>query len=227
MSQFKITGALANPSTVTGAIYANQNNENVTDAQDNEILYYENGAPASSALLTFDGGLLTVEAGTQITGNVDITGITEFTGAIGQEGGDVNLGAAGPNPATSAAVGPRLLFRNNLMPMYWTTTLIVTSQNVNGFIAGGAGSTAIDGRNYWNIDGPYQSSSLTTQVVGTNGNPGANRDFYVLGVNLYTSTYDDIPTNGKIGSCTILAKGLNTNPARVNIGILFVPPIAA
>lgn len=54
MTGFKMTGALANPSTITGAVYANQNAENATDAQDNELLYYDNGAPASSSSLSFD-----------------------------------------------------------------------------------------------------------------------------------------------------------------------------
>lgn len=52
-NNFKINGVIANTANIVRAIYANQNAENPTDAEDNEILYYENGAPASSPTLSF------------------------------------------------------------------------------------------------------------------------------------------------------------------------------
>jgi hypothetical protein len=74
MTGFKMNGVLANPSNIAGAIYANQNSENATDAQDNELLYYSNGAPTSSSTLSFNPS----------TNQLDLIGtIAAVTGNIG------------------------------------------------------------------------------------------------------------------------------------------------
>lgn len=221
-NSFKINGALTNPEALTNAIYANQNNEFVSDAVNNEILYYSNGAPASSANFTFNDDTSLMN----LTGNVAISGICNQNGVMNvnndfNNSGDARVCIDGPDPFTSSAPGPVLRYREKIMPLYWTTTIVVPSQTSAGF---NPGSTAIEGRNYVQIDGPYIASSLSTQVFGFNGNPGANRDFYVLGVNIYSPTFEDIPDNGKVGSVQLWCRGGNTAPARANIGILFIPP---
>ncbi len=54
MSAFKMNGQLTNSRTMTSALYANQVETRATDADDKELLFYNNGAPTSSANLTFD-----------------------------------------------------------------------------------------------------------------------------------------------------------------------------
>jgi hypothetical protein len=220
MPQFKINGALINPSTVTGALYANQNETFATDAQDTQILYYANGAPTSTPSLTYDGTGLTLDGELHTTGNVGITGTVEIHGNVGIQG-TTNV-AIGPNPSVSPAIGPLLLNRGNATPIFWNSTFVVTSEISAGF---NPGNTAIGGRNYLDVaGGPYISSTLSAQVFGYNGNPGANRDFFVLAANMYTATYDDIPANGRVGSVQLWCRGDNEAPARANVCVLFVPP---
>lgn len=216
-----MSGALVNPSTVTGALYANQNESFATDAQDTQILYYQNGSPTSSANVTYDGTGVNIDGELRTVGNVGITGTVEINGDVGIEG-TANL-AIGANPSVSAVVGPLLLNRGTAVPIFWTTTFVVASQSAEQF---SPGNTGFGGRNYQEIDGPYIASSLSTQVFGNNGNPGANRDFYVLGAQIYTSTFEDVPNNGKVGSVQLRCRGGNTATARVNLGILFVPPFS-
>lgn len=49
-----MNGQLTNSRTMTSALYANQVETRATDADDKELLFYNNGAPTSSANLTFD-----------------------------------------------------------------------------------------------------------------------------------------------------------------------------
>lgn len=58
MPSFQISNQLSNSKTVREVIYANQQENLATDADDSEILYYSNGAPTSSPQLTFDGDVL-------------------------------------------------------------------------------------------------------------------------------------------------------------------------
>lgn len=70
MSAFKVNGILSNSRTLTAALYANQIESRATDADDTEILYYSNGAPTSSAALTFDGSALGVDGDLNVVGNI-------------------------------------------------------------------------------------------------------------------------------------------------------------
>jgi hypothetical protein len=58
MPSFQMSNQLTNSRTVREVIYANQQENLATDANDTEILYYSNGAPISSPQLTFDGDVL-------------------------------------------------------------------------------------------------------------------------------------------------------------------------
>ena len=88
MSQFKISGGLTNPSTITGALYANQNDSFATDAQDTQILYYENGSATSSANLTFSDSKLAVDGNAEVLGGRLEVGFSSATSNRG-----VDLGA--------------------------------------------------------------------------------------------------------------------------------------
>jgi len=55
---FKITSNLQSGANLAKVVYANQQENLATDADDTEILYYSNGSPTSSPQLTFDGDVL-------------------------------------------------------------------------------------------------------------------------------------------------------------------------
>lgn len=70
MPSFQISNQLSNSKTLREVIYANQQENRATDADDTEILYYSNGAPTSSAALTFDGSALALDGDLNVVRNI-------------------------------------------------------------------------------------------------------------------------------------------------------------
>lgn len=97
MSAFKMNGQLTNSRTMTAALYANQHETRATDADDTEILYYNNGAPTSSAGLTFDGSAVNVTGSVNTTANVNASAdmTIGYKGALGTDHG-IRITASDP-----------------------------------------------------------------------------------------------------------------------------------
>ncbi len=74
MSSFKMNGQLTNSRTLTNVMYANQNAEFATDANDAQLLYYSNGAPTSSSALTFNSATSELNVLGSIVGSTGILG---------------------------------------------------------------------------------------------------------------------------------------------------------
>lgn len=236
-SPFRINGALTNPGIITAAVYANQNNEFVTDDQDNQIMYYENGAPTSSDALTFDGSEFVLNASnfsitntgtapSSINGYLKINGTTEITGAIGQDGGNANL-AIGPNPLLVATPGPRLLYRNNTMPLYWTDSFNVDTGITFGTFIGGVDTReyiTVNGKSLFAINGPYVSTANTTTIVVSNANPTNSYEFYPAGAFITDNLGGTLSSNSKAERICIYGVG-NNNTHQVNVGIIYYPPL--
>lgn len=110
MTYNRISTGLTNNQSLQRVVYANQNAENATDAKDDEILYYSNGAPTSSSELVFDGSSLKVEGGFVAGMRTLSTGALQPTGDQSNFGGWMNLqsniGGKYPNvPVNSGAAG--------------------------------------------------------------------------------------------------------------------------
>lgn len=88
MSFSRMTGQLSNSTIMKEVMYANQNVDVPTDENDGELLYYENGAPASSPSLSFDGTTLNLDGGLNVNGgDVNITGDLLQVGFSSQQAG--------------------------------------------------------------------------------------------------------------------------------------------
>jgi hypothetical protein len=242
MSQFKINGALSNPGTLTGAVYANQ--IHAADAPENSILYYENGEPTSSENLTFDGSSLQLTANnfnitnttanvpSFINGYVKLNGVVEIDGDFGQDNGNANI-AIGPDPYTSATPGPRLLYRTRDMPLYWVDSFLVQNKISTVVftvgLTGPQGSTGSALDPYFRIDGPYTKDHVRTTTTVMNADINANPVFWPLsatvgGVGSGDGNMVNLPPNSKITAVQVRATGNNTSLARVTVGIFFFPP---
>lgn len=221
----KIRGQVSNKSNVVKTLYANQSPAQGTEGQSFQIVYFdENGTPTSSPSLAYNGTDVSINGDFIVKGNVQ-----QSNGSVLSEGlftSLINTSFANSIGTTTATAGPRLSYRGNNMPAYWTTTFVV--RHPSGFntftgITGTSPPWITAGADYFAIDGPYISSRDTTTTIVQNGDPEANAEFFPLSAIVSTDPLSNMPNNSKVGRVAIVGRSSNTNQGRVVIGILFIP----
>lgn len=234
-----MTGQLLNQRTMTEVLFGNQLVEQPTGGAIDEILYYGSlGQQTSSDKLTFDGTTLALTGDLIVNGDIqhETPGETVTIAGSFQVDGTTNV-AIGPNPFSTASPGPALVYRNNTMPIYWTTSFVVLNRLGSGTFLGSTGGGGVPSSPQWIIrnatpfflvtNGPYISSPLTATVTAMNGNLSANQSFFPGGGMIANSTGNTIATGGRIERIAAAGWGTNVNVAQLNIGVLFLPVITA
>lgn len=221
----KIRGRVMNTSGVVEALYANQAPTQGSAEQASQILFYdENGTPTGSDELTFDGTTMTVDADLFVTGPVQQSvGNVVFQGALGCDSPTSFANGLG---VTTATAGPRLTYRGQTMPVYWTTQFLCggpTGFNTFVGITGTSPNWVTARADYFFIDGPYIASPETTTTMVNNADPAANAEFFPLSAIVSNYPIINFPTGGKIDCVAIVGRADNNNVGRVSVGILFVP----
>ena len=221
----KIRGQVINKSNTVKTLYANQSPLQGSGTDDFQILYFDtNGAPVSSSSLTFDGTDMAIGGDLVIQGDVQQSiGNVLFEGNLGC---DSNTAFANGSGINSATAGPRLSYRGNNMPVYWTTTFIAnhpTGFNTFTGITGTSPPWITAGADYFAIDGPYVSAASTTTTMVQNGDVEANAEFFPLSAVVTTDTLVNMPANSKVGRVAVIGRADNTNQGRIVLGILFIP----
>lgn len=216
----RMSAMLVNPHTLTGTVYANQQQSELV-AADRVIYSTEGNKTTTSDNLTYNGTTLALTGDLNTTGDLNVMGDstlignTQITGNIGQTGqctvfGTVSV-ANSENPFTSNQPGPSFYYRNVQQPVIWNGFAVVNSQNLTTF------EVTI------NVDGPYVGTAAFLSGYGVNGNPSANQRFYVEGLQITNAAGQTLSPGEKIGRLRFRCYGENTNPAQINYTILFSP----
>lgn len=231
MSLTKITGQLTDPTTFTNVLYANQSVQRAGVGDATEVLFYGlDGTPTSSSNLIFDGFELGVTGDVEIQGGLQLKGTSnriEIWGPVNVLG--TTTIAPSPNSSTSPLAGPRLNYRDNTMPVYWTTIIsgYCATQNVATSLTGNTGAPPnwliLNNQTYFFVNGPYVSFNTTTVTTVNNTTVVSNLEFFPLGAQAVTSTGQNAAGGDRVGAIQVSAFCRNPFSADTTVGILFYP----